>query len=140
MRRTTIGLLLFFSWFVTFANPIEGQWRTIDEKGTVTSIISIFRVNNVYHGRVEELITKSKNTRCKQCLGNLKNELVQGMQILTKLRYDGKEYVDGEILDPETGKIYYCKAKLTDGERKLHLRASLDLKGFLGQTQVWERL
>ncbi|MGL4956683.1 MAG: DUF2147 domain-containing protein, partial [Bacteroidales bacterium] len=134
MKRTTIGLLLYFSCFVAFANPIEGQWRAIDEKGLVSSIIRIFRVNNVYHGSVEELITKPNDTRCKKCLGNLKNELVQGMQILTKLRYDGKEYVDGEILDPETGKIYYCKAKLMDGERKLHLRASLDAKGFLGQT------
>jgi uncharacterized protein (DUF2147 family) len=37
-----------------------------------------------------------------------KNKPVMGLVIIKGLKKDGKEYNDGKILDPTTGKLYKC--------------------------------
>jgi len=37
------------------------------------------------------------------------NKKIIGMEILTDMIKDGDEYDDGEVLDPNNGKIYSCK-------------------------------
>ncbi len=48
------------------------------------------------------------------------------MTILWGLKKDGDAWAGGEILDPNDGKIYRCKMKLSDDGK------SLNVRGFIG--------
>jgi uncharacterized protein (DUF2147 family) len=61
-----------------------------------------------------------------------------GLDILTGLRADGDEWTGGEILDPDTGKVYKAKIKLTDGGKKLVLRGFIGFS-LIGRSQTWVR-
>jgi uncharacterized protein (DUF2147 family) len=60
------------------------------------------------------------------------------MEILRHMRQDGDEWSGGEILDPENGKTYRARMKLTDGGQKLVLRGYIGLP-LLGRSQTWAR-
>jgi uncharacterized protein (DUF2147 family) len=47
---------------------------------------------------------------------------------------------DGTILDPKTGKIYNCNISLEKDIDKLKVRGSIDKGGFIGRTQIWQRV
>ncbi|WP_312057991.1 DUF2147 domain-containing protein, partial [Acinetobacter courvalinii] len=51
---------------------------------------------------------------------------------------EGLNYTSGRILDPNTGKIYSMKAKLSANGKRLHLRGYLGISA-LGRTQIWIR-
>jgi uncharacterized protein (DUF2147 family) len=80
----------------------------------------------------------SRDPRCEGCQGELKNQPVVGMTILRGLRWDGKQYAGGEILDPDDGKRYRCRMRLLDYGRLLEVRGYLGVP-LLGRTQVWRR-
>jgi uncharacterized protein (DUF2147 family) len=50
---------------------------------------------------------------------------------------DGDEYVDGQILDPDNGKVYRCKVRLAGG-KKLSVRGYIGVP-MLGRSQTWVR-
>ena len=54
------------------------------------------------------------------------------MTIITDMEMDGAEWEDGEILDPENGKVYDCKLWIEDG--KLKVRGYV---AFFYRTQTW---
>jgi uncharacterized protein (DUF2147 family) len=60
------------------------------------------------------------------------------MTILWGLTKQGDEYQGGEILDPETGKVYRVKMKIQDEGKKLMVRGFIGFS-LLGRTQVWFR-
>ena len=61
------------------------------------------------------------------------------MTLLTGLRKTGdNEWTGGEILDPESGKLYKCKMSLADDGRKLNVRGFIGIS-LLGRTQTGER-
>jgi uncharacterized protein (DUF2147 family) len=57
---------------------------------------------------------------------------VTGMEIIQDMVNDGKEWVDGKIMDPENGKVYRCKLWVENG--KLRVRGYIS---FLYRTQTW---
>ena len=60
------------------------------------------------------------------------------INMLHGLKPSGDEYSGGTIYDPGNGKTYYCSFKV-DGNT-LHVRGSLDKRGFLGRTMDWFRV
>jgi uncharacterized protein (DUF2147 family) len=60
------------------------------------------------------------------------------MTILSGLAKQGDDYEGGEILDPENGKVYRAKLKLSDGGRKLEVRGFIGVSLF-GRSQMWLR-
>jgi uncharacterized protein (DUF2147 family) len=60
------------------------------------------------------------------------------MVILTGLTKDGTNYVGGQILDPDNGKVYRSKIRLIDAGRKLDVRGYIGIPA-LGRSQVWLR-
>jgi len=67
---------------------------------------------------------------------NLRSRDVIGIVSLTGLKWNGKEYTDGKIYDPPSGKTYNCKAWV-EGD-KLHLRGYLGFS-MMGKTVSWHR-
>jgi uncharacterized protein (DUF2147 family) len=60
------------------------------------------------------------------------------MTILSGLKRTDSGWEDGEILDPNKGKVYRAKAKLVDGGRQLEVRGFIGVALF-GRTQTWIR-
>ncbi|MDH5365435.1 MAG: DUF2147 domain-containing protein [Cyclobacteriaceae bacterium] len=125
--------------FLTYAqtSPV-GKWKTIDdETGKEKSIVEIYEHNGKYYGKIIKLFRKPNEEQdpiCDECDEDdpRYNQKIIGMKIITDMVKDGDEYEDGEILDPNNGKIYSCKF-WREGNT-LYLRGYW---GFIYRTQEW---
>jgi uncharacterized protein (DUF2147 family) len=119
-----------------------GLWRTIDDHtGKARGLVRITETNGEYQGRVEKIFPKpgeDPNPKCEKCEAALQNQPVLGMRILWGLTKNGNEYQNGQILDPETGKIYRVRIKIEDGGKKLDVRGFIGFSLF-GRSQTWIR-
>jgi uncharacterized protein (DUF2147 family) len=135
-RPLTFILLLFsFSAFAQRTSPV-GKWKTVDDAtGKVKSVVEIFEDGGKLHGRVLELFDPPEpNPKCDKCAEDdpRYGKPVVGLQVIRNLVKDGKEWVNGDVLDPENGKVY--KAKLWVENGKLQVRGYI---AFLYRTQTW---
>lgn len=118
-----------------------GTWHTVsDVDGKPRGVIAIREVNGRLVGTARgSLVPGERNDRlCDKCPGERQGKPIFGMDILTGLRPDGDEWTGGEILDPDTGKVYKAKIRLIDGGRKLVLRGYIGVS-LLGRSQTWVR-
>ena len=143
--RLLLALCLAGSAAASWAQAltIVGTWKTIDDKtGKPKALIRIAELaDGSYVGTVIKGLVPGANPNrlCTQCSGALKDQKIIGMQILHGLRQDGPgSYGGGEILDPDSGKTYHCKATLVDGGAELHMRGYIGIP-LLGRTQTWMR-
>ncbi len=119
-----------------------GSWTTIDDVShRPRSEVEISETAGVLSGRIVRLFRakgEDANPRCEDCTGDRHDAPVLGMTILWNLRRHGDDWDGGEILDPESGKVYRVTLHLAaDG-------AHLDVRGYIGisligRTQTWER-
>lgn len=120
------------------ATDIFGKWKTIDdETGEAKSIVEITEKGGKAYGTVVEILNPDrKNAVCDQCSSSdkRKGQKVEGMVILTGLEKESDGWDDGQILDPNNGKVYDCKvARKGD---KLEVRGYLGWS-LIGRTQTW---
>lgn len=119
---------------------ILGDWKTVDDKtNQVKSIVHIYKGSDgLYYGVIKEIFGHPADQICIPCEGEDAGKKVVGLVIIRGMHAEGQDLTNGKVLDPESGKIYYCsKIALKDG--KLVVRGSLDKKGFLGRSQTWVR-
>ena len=143
-RRLGLGMSFIALSTTAYAaepSPI-GLWKTIDDStGQPRGLVRIREVNGQYEGKVEKIFPKPgepANPRCEKCDGNRRDQPVMGMTILWGLTRQGDEYQDGEILDPENGKVYRSRIKLVDNGKKLDVRGFIGFSLF-GRSQIWLR-
>jgi uncharacterized protein (DUF2147 family) len=119
---------------------ITGRWRTVDDKtGKPKAIVLIYEQNGQFFGKVESTIDPKKaNDICDSCKDERKNKPVTGMVIMRRLKRNGDEYSGGDILDPDNGTVYRCKAKLAEGGKKLIVRGYIGIS-LIGRSQTWTR-
>lgn len=145
MGKKLIGALLLtaVSSF-TFAEDITGLWQSIDDKtGAPKALVEIRQeANGTYAGKVVKITPRSGYTpkeTCVDCPAPYTNKPIVGLDVLTGLKYaNGLNYNNGRILDPNTGKLYSMKAKLSANGKRLHLRGYLGVSA-LGRNQIWIR-
>ena len=133
--------MIYSAAWAQSASPI-GLWKSIDDRtGKPTAIIRITEVEGRFQGRIEKVFPEpgeSANPVCGECKGELKDQPIVGMIILSELRHVGDEYTEGLILDPDDGKLYRCTVRLFDGGNRLNIRGYIGIP-LLGRTQVWLR-
>lgn len=137
----TTLLALAPAFAADLGSPV-GLWQTIDdETGKPKALIRITDNNGTLQGQIEKLLRapgEDQNPLCVKCEGARKDQPITGMVILTGLKKDGDEYTGGEILDPAKGKVYKSKVHLTEGGKKLSVRAYIGAP-LLGRSQTWVR-
>ena len=119
-------------------SQILGDWQTVDDKtGEKRSIVTIYKGSDgLYYGKVSKLLMYQElHPKCEACQGEDKNAPVEGLVIIRGMKAEDGQLVGGKVLDPESGKFYYGKIHLKNGN--LVLRGSLDKRGFLGRNQIW---
>ena len=118
------------------AQDIFGKWQTIDDNtGKPRSIVEITEKDGKAYGKILKLFREpgeDLDPICDDCTDYRKDKKVIGMTIITDMEKDGAEWEDGEILDPENGKVYDCKLWIEDG--KLKVRGYV---AFFYRTQTW---
>jgi uncharacterized protein (DUF2147 family) len=123
------------------ATPV-GRWKTVDDvTGKINSLVDIREVDGKLYGRIEKLINPEPNDphpRCIRCQGDLKGKPLAGLQILWGLMKTGDQWTGGEILDPDSGKIYRCSITVKEGGKKLRVRGFIGFS-LLGRTEYWLR-
>lgn len=139
-----IGLsFLFISTIAVAASP-AGLWKSIDDKtAKPRSLIRISEDNGLYSGVVEKGLRADDtgDAVCDKCTDARKGQKIVGMTIIKGIKAkDGaeNEFTGGEILDPENGKVYKCKMKLSDDGSKLEVRGFIGFS-LLGRSQTWTR-
>jgi uncharacterized protein (DUF2147 family) len=129
---------------LAFAEDITGLWQTIDDKtGAPKGQVEIRKeANGTFVGKVTKITPRTGYTPkeiCVDCPAPYTNKPILGMDVLTGLKQgQGSNYVNGRILDPNTGKIYSMKAKLSANGKRLHLRGYVGVS-VLGRNQIWIR-
>ena len=128
----------------SFAEDIIGLWQSIDDKtGAPKALVEIRKeADNTYAGKVVKLTPRAGYTpkeTCVDCPPPYTNKPIIGLDVVTGLKStDGLNYTSGRILDPNTGKLYSMKAKLSSNGKRLHLRGYLGISA-LGRNQIWIR-
>lgn len=140
-----LGLLL--SSYVSAQNTPAGMWRTIDDRtGEVRSHVEIMRqADGTYAGFIRHVTDESRRDAvCEECPEDWGlNQPIIGLQILRGVTERRGGYRDGEVLDPEEGKVYRVRLRPIEGGRRLEVRGyvRVPLMGAaLGRTQTWERI
>ncbi|ARD27765.1 DUF2147 domain-containing protein [Acinetobacter pittii] len=146
MGKIFIGALLLLGMnTATFAADITGLWQTIDDKtGAPKAQVEIRKeANGTYAGKIVKLTPRPGYTPkeiCDNCPAPYTNKPILGLDIATGLKQtDGLNYTGGKILDPNTGKVYSLKAKLSSTGKRLHMRGYLGVSA-LGRNQIWIRV
>jgi uncharacterized protein (DUF2147 family) len=118
-----------------------GNWKTFDDKtGRAKSIVQIAEENGELTGKVLEVLESPAGPHplCQPCEGERKDKPVEGMTILWGAKKNGASWEDGEILDPENGKIYHVILTLLGSGQKLAVRGYIGIP-VIGRSQIWQR-
>ena len=142
-------LITFFVLFglgqLTFAQDITGIWQSIDDvTGAPKGQVEITQeADGTYTGKIIKVTPRAGYTpkeTCVNCPPPYTNKPIIGLDVVTGLKStDGLNYTSGRILDPDTGKLYSMKAKLSSNGKRLHLRGYLGISA-LGRNQIWIRV
>ncbi|MDA0777224.1 MAG: DUF2147 domain-containing protein [Proteobacteria bacterium] len=127
-----------------FAEDISGTWKNIDDKtGSSKAILEIRQESNgTYTAKIVKVTPRSGYTpkeTCINCPAPYTNKPILGMDVMKGLKHSGDtNYAGGKIIDPLSGNIYSCKAKLSSNGKRLTLRGYVGISA-LGRSQTWIR-
>lgn len=118
----------------------DGLWQPLDSAGHPLGLIRIYQDHGFYFGRIEPASPQDHNTaRCVHCTDERKDQPVLGLVIIRNMRLEGDKYVGGDVLDPDTGRIYNCKFHLIDGGHRMIMRGYFGIS-LLGRSLTWRRV
>lgn len=147
MTRRLLSTLAVAIVAAAYARPLHAQntpagtWHTIsDVTHKPKGVVEILEVDGKFVGKVVRSLEPGQDVSpiCDLCPGDKKDKPVWGMEILWGLKPDGDAWSGGQILDPDTGKIYKAKMHLEDGGKKLVVRGYIGIS-LLGRSQTWVR-
>lgn len=147
LLRATVLAATFAAAFTASAVALAqstpaGTWHTIDDAtGKPRGVIEISEKDGVYSGKLVKSLVPDEGPPkvCDKCTDSRKDKPIIGMTLLTGLHKTGdNEWTGGEILDPESGKLYKCKMSLGDDGKKLNVRGFIGIS-LIGRTQTWLR-
>lgn len=125
-----------------FAEDISGTWKNIDDKtGSSKAILEIRQESNgTYTAKIVKVTPRPGYTpkeNCVNCPAPYTNKPILGLDVMKGLKHtNGTNYTGGKIIDPLSGKIYSCKAKLSSNGKRLTLRGYVGVSA-LGRSQTW---
>lgn len=130
-----IAVALAFPALAQRTTPV-GRWKTVDDgTGKVKSVVEIYEKSGKLFGKVLQLFDPEKpDPVCDKCAKDDPRHMkkVIGLEVIRNMAREGNEWVSGDILDPENGKVYRCKLWVEHG--KLQVRGYI---AFLYRTQTW---
>jgi uncharacterized protein (DUF2147 family) len=138
-----LAVAIGIAWSAHAADSVPtGRWLTLDDNdGKPRSLVVIEEKQGELSGHIEQIFPRPRDNGqnlCEKCEGTRKNQPVVGMVFLWGLRNQGDEYSGGEILDPDNGKIYRAKLRMSPDGKQLIVRGYIGFSLF-GRSQTWLR-
>lgn len=130
MKKSTLILFMVFAGNFVFGQDItKGLWFNEEKEAK----IQFFEIEGKLFGKITWLKEPKDNGKDKTDKNNpnpdLRNKPIVGLVILKDFDKDGKNWKNGEIYDPKSGKTYSSTIKWS-GENQLNIR------GFIGVALV----
>jgi hypothetical protein len=148
------GILAGVSAFLANAAPAPqppqdlssaaGLWEQYDDDGKREGWFLIFeKTRGVYEGAIVKMFLKPGEDpyamKCTKCTGEQKNQPSLGLVIIKNMQRQGRNYENGNILDPRDGQIWSARMEVSPDGRELEVRGFLGVALF-GKSQIWKRL
>lgn len=132
-RTVFLFALLYSAHSLAATDPLIGKWKTMDDRTghSLADVIISKDQNNLYSAQVTEirpLPGKEKLSTCQKCTGNLKDQPMIGLTILSGLKRDPEkrnQFIDGKFLDPLSGQQYVSEAHLGQQDKYLQIRGQV---------------
>jgi uncharacterized protein (DUF2147 family) len=119
-----------------------GTWQQFDDrKGDLRSLIRIEQTGEELAGTIVKGFPRPgepEHARCDKCPAPFKDQPIEGLRFMWGLKGRGREWDDGRVLDPDDGKIYRVKLRLSEDGKTLDVRGYVGVSLF-GRTQRWKR-
>jgi len=145
-KSTALGYFLLLAISTSaWSVELEGTWQEYDEhSGKPEALISITKLpDNTYSGEIIKIFPDSlaeSGMLCSKCPGSFSNQPLLGLRILSGLkRKDDLNFDGGNILDPDEGKIYQCRIRLSEDGTTIEVTGYISF-AWLGQSETWRRL
>jgi len=148
MRLTSFVLCLLAFWplmpiAAELAEPsIVGVWQTLsDVDGKPRGIVRIREKDGTFSASIVKSLVPGEEDMglCEVCPDARRGQPYHDLVFLTGLRKESStDFAGGEILDPDTGTIYRCQARLEDHGKTLIVRGYIGISLF-GRSQTWRR-
>ena len=146
-RLVVLFSLLCGAISTSFANSIEGYWKAIDDRtGQAVSLIAIKKMpDGTFGGTMMyryPLVNGSTPSICAKCPQPYTNKPLIGLQVVKSFIQNPKkplEYIQGKVLETDTGRIFSDKGTLSADGRRLRLNGFVD-QSIAGRNQVWIRI
>lgn len=135
-----LSLLSSASWGVELA----GLWQEYnDDTGNPEALIRITKMtDDTYEAKIEKIIpdtAENSASLCTHCTGSLHNRPLLGLRILSGLkRRDKLTFEEGEIIDPDDGKIYRCNIRLSEDGKTSQVTGYLSFN-WIGHSEIWRK-
>lgn len=128
-----------FGIFADGPTDVIGYWKSIDEQtGKPQSVVAVYEHNGKYYGRL--VVTFDDNGQVQDSIADPKKRapgvagdpFYSGLDFIWDLQKNDSRLTDGQILDPEQGKIY--NAQMWRDGKNLIVRGEIL---FFGRNQTW---
>lgn len=139
LQRYKLLLLLLLWPYFSLANSatetdILGVW--INQAGD--GLTEISEHDGIYQGTIVGSTDGKDRKDSNNPAPELRQRSLLGVVILGGFKYSGNnKWQDGWVYDPNNGKTYSCKMKLTDS-KTLEIRGYIGISLF-GRTEVWKK-
>ncbi|MFH7347931.1 DUF2147 domain-containing protein [Acinetobacter variabilis] len=146
LSRLMMGITLATAAGLSFASedPLLGKWKTIDDQSGYSR--ADVEIRKKPDGSYEGIIVETRSLPgaeklgiCSKCPGQLKNKPFIGLPFIWDFKAAPKkprEFHDGKILDPISGKVYKGKARLSANGKRLTLRGYVGVS-VIGRSVTW---
>lgn len=124
-----------------------GYWMTLDHKNhnAYSSVIQIIKgADGTLSGKIIHIFPEAGHKvtdKCVFCKGELHNTPILGMRLVWGFRPDPNapgHYIDGHVLDPQSGNVYKCTMWLSNKGQQLTVHGYIGISLF-GRSDVWLR-
>ncbi len=141
MKRALTCLLLLLPFTILSGQSVHGKWITYDifNSSVEEAVVEIYEVDGALYARIDSIIPKEhRNDLCRRCDGSLKDQPIQGLEILKGARFEDGIWQGAKILNAKNGRRYGCHITPTKGD-------TLKVRGFIGypifgKNLYWTRL
>ncbi len=153
MKKAALSVFLgLFATLVAFAaDPVVGLWKSVDEEGKTTAAWRIYEKGGLLFGEIVTVPNEREDKLADKCKPSYKDFPVSGdvskMKVIgtpfifnLKMKSAG-QWADGNIIDPNDGKLYKCKITFHPADGKKYSVDTLEMRGEIGlgigRSQNW---
>jgi len=155
MKKIIFLIMVFSVPVMCFAaDPVEGYWLSIDDDtGKITGGWLIYQESGIVYGKILSSVKGAPDMLAVKCKdkydgfpvsGNVNTMPVIGTPWIFGLKMDKPgNWIGGNIIDPEDGKMYKCKLFFRAADGKKFKTDTLEMRGEIGlgigRSVYWEK-